>query len=153
MKTIAELLFAANINALDGVQRVRMSDDDANGPPSDYVDERPVTNNLAVVTPYVVAFRAFSPDIAQVLAGLASSPHGFIVKGINVQPAGAAGAAPPDMPPGYNAPGGPPRMRGEYAPPPAPAPAAGRAGPQTVLKEQLLRVTVEVEVVKLQPKS
>jgi hypothetical protein len=35
---------------------------------------------------------------------------------------------------------------------PAAAPA-GKGGLQTVLKEQLLRITLEVEVVKLLPKS
>jgi hypothetical protein len=32
-------------------------------------------------------------------------------------------------------------------------PAADKGGLQTVLKEQLLRVTLEVEIVKLLPKS
>ena len=92
VKTISEILFAAQVNSLDGIQRVRVSDDDANGPQADYFDGHSVTNNLAVLTPYQITFRSFSPEIAQVLAGFASSPHGFIVKSINVQPAGAAAA-------------------------------------------------------------
>jgi hypothetical protein len=140
VKTISEILFAANINALDGVQRVRVSSDDAQGPPSDYLDEHSVTNDLAVVTPYVITFRGFSAEIGQVLAGFASSPHGFIVKGINIQPSGAPPA------------GSPPFMEGGAPPSVATAPVAGRGGFQTVLKEQLLRATMEVEVVKLLPK-
>jgi hypothetical protein len=143
VKTIAEILFAARVNSLDGIQRVRVSDDDANGPQADYFDNHSVTNNLAVLTPYQVAIRSFSPEIAQVLAGFASSPHGFIVKSINVQMAGAAAAMSPEtagaMPPPSLA-----------APPPV---APGRGGLQTVLNEQLLRVTLVVEVVKLLPKK
>jgi len=131
VKTISEILFAARVNSLDSIQRIRVSDDDTTGPQSDYIDDHSVTTELALATPYVITFRAFSPEIAQVLANFAASPHGFIAKGINVQPAGAVavgGAAPPATP----------------APPPP-----GRGGLQTVLKEQLLRVTLEVDVVKL----
>ena len=144
VKTIAEILYAAKVNSLDGIQRVRVSDDDANGPQADYFDSRSVTNNLAVLTPYQITFRSFSPEIAQVLAGFASSPHGFIVKSINVQLAGTAAAMSPEtagaMPPPSS--------------PAAPLPVApGRGGLQTVLNEQLLRVTLVVEVVKLLPQK
>jgi len=141
VKTIAEILFAARVNSLDGIQRVRVSDDDANGPQADYFDGRSVTNNLAVLKPYQITFRSFTPEIAQVLAGFASSPHGFIVKSINIQPAGAAAATSPDA----TAP--------MMAPPLAPPVPPGRGGLQTVLNEQLLRVTLVVEVVKLLPKK
>ena len=165
VKTISEILFAARVNTLDGIQRVRVSDDDASGPQADYFDDHSVTNNLAVLTPYQITFRSFSPEIAQVLAGFASSPHGFIVKSINVQPAGAAAATVPGiaatetavpmlaqqhLPPGLLVrPAAPP------AAPPAPVPTVtpGRGGLQTVLNEQLLRVTLVVEVVKLLPKK
>jgi len=141
VKTIAEILFAARVNSLDGIQRVRVSDDDANGPQADYFDDRSVTNNLAVLTPYQITFRSFSPEIAHVLAGFASSPHGFIVKSINVQAAGAPAATSSDA----------------TAPSPSPTTVPtvmpGRGGLQTVLNEQLLRVTLVVEVVKLLPKK
>ena len=141
VKTISGILFAAHVNSLDGIQRVRVSDDDASGPQADYFDDHSVTNNLAVLTPYQITFRSFSPDIAQVLSGFASSPHGFIVKSISVQMAGALAATSPEAP-------APP-------PPPASVPAAtpGRGGLQTVLNEQLLRVTLVVEVVKLLPQK
>jgi hypothetical protein len=139
VRTISEILFAAHVNSLDGIQRVRVSDDDAGGPQADYFDDRSVTNNLAVLTPYQITFRSFSPEIAQVLAGFASSPHGFIVKSISVQMAGALAATSPEAP----------------APPPPSVPAVtpGRGGLQTVLNEQLLRVTLVVEVVKLLPQK
>ena len=139
VKAISEILFAAGVNQLDGIQRARVSEDDVNGPPTDYLADNSVTNELAVMTPYAVTFRAFSPEIAQTLAGFASSPHGFIVESINVQPAGAALM------------GGGPGMGMGAPPPPTPMPGAmpGKGGLQTVLQEQLLRVTIEVEIVKL----
>jgi len=142
VKTIAEIFFAAHVNSLDGIQRVRVSEDDAAGPQTDYYDDHSVTNSLAVLTPYQITFRSFSPEIAQVLAGFAASSHGLIVKSINVQPAGTMAAMSPDA----------------SAPPPPPPPlaltlASGKGGLQTVLNEQLLRVTLVVEVVKLLPKK
>ena len=139
VKTISEILFAARVNALDGIQRVRVSDDDASGPQADYLDDRSVTNNLAVLTPYQITFRSFSPEIGAVLAGFASSPHGFVVKGINVQLAGAAAARSSDTTVPALAPGAPV--------------APGRGGLQVMLNEQLLRVTLVVEIVKLLPKK
>lgn len=155
VKTICDILFATRINALDSIQRVRVSDDDAAGPQSDYVDEHAVTNDLAVLTPYLITIRCFTPELARVLAGFATATNAFIVKALNVQPAGASAALPADA---AAAPGSMPMMRmpGEFAPPPmapAPQPVAGKGGLQTILKEQLLRVTLEVEFVKLLPKS
>jgi hypothetical protein len=154
IRTISEILFAARVNSLDGIQRVRVSEDDASGPQADYFDDHSVTNNLAVLTPYQITFRSFSPEVGEVLAGFASSPHGFIVKSISVQAAGAAAATAPGTaametaePMAFP----PPGLR---APPAVPPPAVpGRGGLQTVLNEQLLRVTLVVEVVKLLPKK
>lgn len=134
VKAISEVLYAARVNSLDSVQRVRVCDDDTGT--SDYLDERSVTNQLAVATPYVVTFRGFSPEIAQVLAGFARSPHGFIVCGVNVQPASGMMAGEP-----------------QPAAPASAAPMPGKGGLQTVLKEQLLRATVKIELVKLLPKN
>ncbi len=89
VKTISEILFGAGINALDGIERVHVSPDDANGPQTDYLTDLPLTNDLAVLVPYEVTFRGFSPEVARVLKGFAASPHGFIVGAISVQPAGA----------------------------------------------------------------
>ena len=175
VKTIAEILYAAKVNSLDGIQRVRVSDDDANGPQADYFDGHSVTNNLAVLTPYQITFRSFSPEVGEVLAGFALSPHGFIVKSINVQPAGAAAATAPETAmslspvpllaeplspvPLLAQPYLPPGARAQPAMPPAAPPTTlptrvpGRGGLQTVLNEQLLRVTLVVEIVKLAPKK
>ncbi len=136
VKAISEVLFASRVNSLDGIQRIRVSDDDAAGPQSDYITDVSVTNNLAVLTPYVLTFRGFSAELASVLAGFAASPHGFVVKGINVQPAGASaqGEAPAPM--------------GQL-----PAVVTRKGGLPTVLNEQLLRITLEVEIVKPLPRK
>jgi hypothetical protein len=144
VKTISEVLFGAGINTLDGIQRLRVSPDDASGPQTDYLDELMVTNDLAVMTPYQVTFRSFSPEIARVFEGFAASSHGFIIKAMTVQPAGTAAATAGD-PGGYN--------RYQPAAPVTPAPSPVRGGMQAVLKEQLLRVTMIVEVVKLTPRN
>jgi hypothetical protein len=132
VKTISEILFASRVNSLDSIQRARVSDDDTAGPQADYINDVSVTNSLSILTPYVVTFRSFSGELASVLANFAATPHGFVVKGINISPAGMTPSA-----------GGLPEGGG---PPPGTAP--GRGGLPTVLNEQLLRVTLEVVIVK-----
>src|SRR5215467_4805239 len=88
VKAICDILFQSRINALDGLRRERVSGDDASGPATDYLGENATSNALAVLTPYELTFRCFSPELASVLAGFASSPYGLIVKSINVEVAG-----------------------------------------------------------------
>ena len=149
VKAIAEVLFAARVNSFDGIQRVPVSEEDASGPQSDYFDGHSVTNNLAVLTPYQITFRSFSPEVGEVLAGFATSSHTFIVKSVNVQVAGAFAANPGAMLPE----GGPPPPMMPMAPAAPPPVMVSRGGLQTVLDEQLLRVTLVVEIVKLLPKN
>jgi hypothetical protein len=148
VKVICEILYATRINSLDGVRRVRVSNDDVSGPQSDYVDQMITTNDLAVFTPYQVTFRCFSQDLAGVLSSFASSSHGFIVKDINVQPAAGVAASSATSNPGGDAGGfGQP----PFTPSRLPAAPIGRGGLQTVLDEQLLSITLDVEIVKLLP--
>jgi type II secretory pathway pseudopilin PulG len=150
VKAVCEILYAARVNSLDGVRRVRVSNDDTGGPQSDYLDQTITTNDLAIFTPYQVTFRCFSQDLARVLSSFESSPHGFIVKDINVQPAAGVTAASATSNPGAEAGGfGQPL----FTPSPARLPVApmGRGGLQTVLDEQLLSITLDVEIVKLLP--
>jgi hypothetical protein len=126
VKAICDVLFDAKINGIDSIQREVVSDNDTAGPQSDYLVEKTTPVDLATKTPYAVTFRCFTGDLGNVLSKLASSDHGFIVTGINVTPAGGV----------VNAGG----------PGPTP-PVVG--GLTTVLDEQLLRVSVGIEVVKL----
>ncbi|MGD0261376.1 MAG: hypothetical protein ABSD29_16300 [Verrucomicrobiota bacterium] len=176
VKSICTVLFEAKINALDSLRRERVSEDDLKGPQTDYLPDKSVTNDLAVLSPYELTFRCFSPELAAVLAGFASSPYGLVVKTINVvlAPAVAASeqAAAPVPPPAprYVAPLPPPRGaadafadrygRGPGAPRPAPQPTytqplapapapASRSGPPLALDEKQLQVTLMLNVVKL----
>jgi hypothetical protein len=87
VKTICNVLFQAKVNSLDNLRRERVSVDDNSGPQTDYVTEKSVTNELAVMTPYELTFKCFSSELAAVLSGFASSPNGLIVKTINVKSA------------------------------------------------------------------
>jgi hypothetical protein len=211
VKTIAELLLQSKINAIDGIRRERVSADDSYGPLSDYLIEKTATNQLAsldnrqaLITPYEVTFRSFSAELANVLSAFAASPHGFVVKSVNVEPAPAAAAS--DVPAIAAAPqpqlvyqnyaaqqqganneeaaarasaaqafqrrygrggGGGGGLGGiaprglESAPQPQaytvpavgqPLPGApAKTGPQMVLDEKLLKVTLSLAVVKLVP--
>ena len=164
IKAITEIIFSANVNALDSIQRVQVSSDDVKGPQADYFDEHSVTNDIAVTTPYVVTFRSFTPELARVISAFATSSNAFVIKAINVQPAGPAmimngqpGMSPEPFagnrgfPGGF--PGGYPGGFQPGVPPPVAQPVMNKGGLQTVLKEQLLKVTLEVEIVKLLPKS
>jgi hypothetical protein len=173
VKAIAEILFAARVNSLDGIQRVQVSDDDVSGGlQSDYTEMTPITNDLAIITPYVVTFRSFTPELAKVLAGFANSSNMFIVKTLSVQPASGAAAADnanpamPGMPaiPGFRGGPGMPAIPGAAgyggAPgyprpgyPGTPVQTTGRGGLQTVLKEQLLHFTLQVDIVKLRHRN
>ncbi len=148
VKTIAEAFFAARVNAVESIQRVRVSDDDTSGPPSDFLTDQSVTNDMSVITPYQVVFRGFSGEIAQVLEALASSPHCFIIKTISVLPASASAESAEQ---GMNQ--QIPNMPQPNPIMPGPAPMTGRNGLQSVVNEQMLRVTVLIEVVKLTPRN
>jgi hypothetical protein len=144
VKSICEILFAAKVNSLDNLRRTRVSDDDTGGPQSDYFNGSSSSTSVAVFTPYEITFRCFSQDLAKVLSNFASSPNGLLVKGINVQPAAATAAA-------SNAPGNPANAYANMMARNQPPPAIGGGRLQTVLNEQLLTVTMEVEIVKLSP--
>jgi hypothetical protein len=87
IKAICDVLFAAKINSLDQIRRERVSTDDDSGPATDFLSEKSVTNELAILTPYELTFRGFSSELAAVLTGFASSPYGMVVKSINVEQA------------------------------------------------------------------
>ena len=162
VKTITDILFATRINSLDSIQRVRVSEDDAQGAAADYLDDHATTNDLAILTPYAVTFRCFTPELARVLVGISQGQNTIIIKSVNVAPATSSGTNPLGMASQLGAP--PMRMLGAEglpynpynpagAPPAVAPPVTGKGGLQTVLKEQLLRVVIEVRLVKLLPKS
>jgi hypothetical protein len=100
VKALCEVLFRAKINSLEGIRREVISTNDTSGPLTDYVEQKSLTNDLAVISPYEVTFRCFSTELASALAGYAVSPNCFVVKSISVEaaPAEAANVAQPGTP-------------------------------------------------------
>ncbi|HEY3863690.1 MAG TPA: Amuc_1100 family pilus-like protein [Verrucomicrobiae bacterium] len=78
IKTILGILYHAKVNFLEKVRRPNVSPNDIGG--DDYTQFTVSTNQYGVVTPYQVEFRAFSKEIADVLAGIAASSNCFVVK-------------------------------------------------------------------------
>ncbi len=116
VKAICGVLCQAKINSLDYIRRERVSEDDQKAASTDYLSEKSVTNELAVLSPYEVSFRSFSPELAAVLAGFAAAPCGLMVKTINVESAPAAPVV--EEPPAI--------ANTTYVPPPQPISAPDR---------------------------
>ena len=129
IKVICDVLNNAKVNSVDNIRRERVSTDDLTGPQSSYLNEKGVTNDLAILTPYEITFRGFSAELASVLQGFAHSRHCILVKSINVEPASGAAGTPGEGPEG---PGGIPGSPygGPYGRPPYGGPMAGPASQQ-----------------------
>jgi hypothetical protein len=166
VRAICNVLFAAKINTLYNLRRVRVCAYDSSGPQTDYLEYTPATNDLAVLVPYEVTFFGFSGEVAGVLAGFANQPHGFVVTTLNVEPAtasansaetGAPGAPGYGVPPGaYGVPGYAQGYPPGYGVPPATPPVTvqtARGGMQVILDEKQLKVTMGISIVKLLPKK
>jgi hypothetical protein len=175
MDAILHILYTAKINFLEHIRRPLVSPNDGS---DDNTQLNSITNQLGVSTPYTVEFRAFSAELADVLAGFARSSNCFIVKA----PFVLKSTVPlPDVTQ-FQAPSPPPPTV-YYRPPPRPinplestSPRSGRdmsdrralrprpqptqeipvvtpgpvqARPVTILSEQPLFVTIYIDVVKL----
>lgn len=178
IKAICLVLFDAKVNRLAHVKRWRVSTDDPIGSPDYHDYEGAVTNQPLglVANTYEVAFHCFSSELAAALEGLYKSPYGLSVKGLAALPAppvdpnaGGPAVIPNPANPGAAPRGAPsqttlPRQApGLAMPPPGfrpPPPPGGRlpgavvAPPretlQVVLNEQLLNVTLRLEVDKVE---
>jgi len=176
MKAILHILYAAKINYLEKIRRPPVVGEEMLG--DDYMAVGPTTNTSGVVTPYSLNFRAFSAEIANVLAGIAASSNCLIVKTMDVSPSREPLPQLIDLQPA------PPPQMFQFQPQPqpqfpnpfGPAPGAGRGyreqrrmqlqpqpqqfapgtptptiatGPVTFLTETPLFVTIYIDVVKL----
>jgi hypothetical protein len=183
IKAICDVLFDARVHTLVGLRRAPVAkEDEGAGGSADYLGGRKVATNAvtgAVLAPYEIVFYGFSTELGAVLEGFYRSPNCFIVKNIDVQTNVVSYAAEyvptPYMPYFTPVPGVPTRtlspaeeMQRRYgtrynrsmplapvAPPPTfAAPAAPvRKGPETVLDERPLKITLFVEAVRLLERS
>lgn len=147
VKAICDVINQAKVNSLNSIEREHASADDqsSSAPATDYLALTSTSNDLAVLTPYQITFQCFTPELAAVLSGFSSSPQGFIVKGFDVQPLGQTGAtteASSSNP--YDERAG---MYGGVQPVAQTRTPVG--GLQTVIDEKQLRVTMQVDVVRL----
>jgi hypothetical protein len=138
IKALCSILFQAKVNSLDNLRRLRVSNDDLKGPASDYLDGTSLTTPMAVLTPFEISFHCFSTELASVLAGFANDPHGFAVKAINIEPGAAAAAATDASTGGSSAIG---------------SSSQNAKGPQVMVDEKQLKITLVVNLVKLVPKK
>jgi hypothetical protein len=177
IRAILQILYNAKINYLEKIKRPAVSGEEITS--DDYTQASTTTNTWGVVkTPYMVNFRAFSAEIANVLAGIAASSNCFIVKTIYVSPSREPLPQLIDLQPPAPAPAPVPRYqyplpeatpnpfmqqndarRGfrerrpvpppmQYATPVYQAPVAP-AGPVTIVSETPLFVTLYIDVIKL----
>lgn len=89
IKIICDLLYQSRINALDTLQRVPLSSgvDVGSG---EFLGDTVMTNKGGTTfTPYMVGFRCFSAELANVLEAYSRSTNCIIVKAVNVVPSTA----------------------------------------------------------------
>ncbi len=145
-------LFEAKIHTLESIRRTPVSTNDIT-PTGNYLAKKVTTNSVtgAAVFPYEVTFQCFSSELANVLASLANSEAVYIVKSINVERGSIESESP--------AAGAPSGMNqvlanrygigGRSGAPPPPV-AATRPG-EAILDDKPLRVTVNIDVIKVPP--
>ncbi len=180
VKAMCKILFDAHVDPLLNLRRSRVSkDDEESSAATDYHSLKIETNSAmdTVTSPYEVTFNCLSSDLAATLQGFMGSPHGFVVKAFQVEPAAEPAApalpgtnprapgtpttstqtpAPPPPRPLRPSPAGAPGAAvGQVPPPPPPALAAtvplktvSSDKPIILLKERRLKVTLLVYVIK-----
>lgn len=90
VKTICEILFDAKAVALVNLKRSTIATEDIGY--TDYMTNKPATNDFSIATPYEVTFKGFSAELAAVLEGILRSPMCIVVKNISVDQADSAPA-------------------------------------------------------------
>lgn len=150
IRAITEILFNANVNAIENMRRSPVSADDKTGT-SELLNATIVTNEAVLSVPYEISFRCFSEEFAAAMQGLVSSSNFFVVKQFSVQPARAEGT----QTSATQQPVGAPPTRGQFPPGtrfPAPGTPGSRptaGGLQPFLSEKPLLVTLLIDSVRL----
>lgn len=178
IQVLCDVLYDARVHSIVSLRRVPVAKDDDSANDY-LLGKKPATNSVtgAVSSPYEVVFQGFTSELAGVLNGFSRSPHCFIVKNVDVQTNSASATTPGDSVPIYYNPGttAPGRqispqdmmrmryglgMRNRYGGGPQAAPAAPvvaapvtaaptRRGPETILDERPLKITMYIEAVTI----
>jgi hypothetical protein len=93
IKTITEVLCEAHAHELLALRRVPVATNDSVFGSTDYLTDKKSSTNAvtgAVITPYELAFKGFSSELASVLDGFNRSPQCFVVKNVMVEKMGNA---------------------------------------------------------------
>lgn len=161
---ISQVLFKARVNRLVSMKRAAVIGErpvggaQQPGGGNDYLaaSARVDSETGMALWPYEVVFDCFTPELAAVLEGLQGAKYGLLIKSVEVRPADETappsgmrnpqpGVAPPfrgNLPPNR---GG---NRGGAAAAPAAAAAPGTSSLITIINEKLIRVTLQLEVIK-----
>jgi hypothetical protein len=164
IKEIMRIVYSARVNSLAALKRAPTSDSENFGT-GDYIQNRtPRTNDWAVATAYEVTFQGFSSELARVMEGLANAKQCFVVKSVGVAQAPEERAkTPTPMPVMIPPPMGTydrysmmrqqQMMQPTFVPPPAQRGKPAQAGAiKTVLDENKLRFTLQVDSIRLKGK-
>lgn len=168
IQSLCRVLFDAKVPSIVSFRRAPVGTNESAGTGS-FLPRKIATNSAmnSVSYPYEVVVQCFSPELAALMTGLATTSESFIVKTLNVERGNLdAPASPMAMPmPGMTSPygrdpglarryglGGPSRYQPQPVVPQVAAPAANRPG-EVLLDEKPLRVTLGIELVKLLPRD
>ncbi len=160
IQDICHVLFNAKIHNLEAIRRVSVGTNDVN-PPANYLAKKQSTNSVtgAAIQPYEVIFHCFSAELGSVLAGLVNADPVLVVKSINVERGSTDGtstaaASPMGMNPSLASRYGmPPGMANRYGMGAAAAVASGPKPGEAPLDDKPIRVTLNIDVVKLPPEA
>lgn len=138
VRVLAEILFNARINRLEGMKRAPVPGEKG-ATPGDFLGT-PVRFNAETglaAWPYELTFQCFTSELGAVLEALQKVSYGFVVKSVSVQPAEEVVRVPQRV----DQPGRPGGRGGAVT-------NAPQTGLVTVINEKLLRVTLRLEVLK-----
>jgi hypothetical protein len=80
IKDICSVLYNSKVHGITSLKRPAVAEEESALGAQDYHSYTPVTNSLAVITPYELTFRGFSAEVASVLHGFATSEKFMVVK-------------------------------------------------------------------------
>jgi hypothetical protein len=134
VQMLSKMLIDARVNRLEAIRRAPVPGERPVGASvgdNDYVKYNSRVNAETGMSlwPYELVFQCFSSELATVIDSLQKAKYGFVIQGFNSEPVVIPASA----------------VKNTNAPP--------RGAMETVLNERLLRVTLQLEVIKPGPPS